>query len=203
MLAPRAEALTDRTTTYIYLSDVSDPSELGSEPDSRLPARDLRAHKQSGWCVREERLGSPAPNRQRSTASRRKTHKIVPQQKLVRWWRRGPTYSRTQPRRTAHRAQSVTRASSAASPTAAFVGGSCARTNNRGGACVSRDWAPTPRTGRGARPAAEQKTPWRTTRVRWWCCGPNSRLVSIKEEEDVQFAGARGQGALPQWFGFT
>ena len=35
-LAPRSDALADRTTPYICLSEVSDPSELGSEPDSWL-----------------------------------------------------------------------------------------------------------------------------------------------------------------------
>ena len=81
MVAPRADALTDRTTTYSKKSAVSDPSELGSEPDSWLDSSRLRAHERSGWCVREQRLGSHAPNRQRSTASRRKTHKTVPQLK--------------------------------------------------------------------------------------------------------------------------
>ena len=36
LVAPRADALTDRTTTYSVVSPVSDPSELGSEPDSWL-----------------------------------------------------------------------------------------------------------------------------------------------------------------------
>jgi hypothetical protein len=36
LVAPRADALTDRTTTYSPKSAVSDPSELGSEPDSWL-----------------------------------------------------------------------------------------------------------------------------------------------------------------------
>ncbi len=71
LVAPRADALTDRTTAYRYLSPVSDPSELGSEPDSWLDSRSLRAHERSGWCVREQRLGSHAPKRLKSTASRR------------------------------------------------------------------------------------------------------------------------------------
>ena len=41
----RAEALTDRTTTHRFASVVSDPSELGSEPDSWLENRSLRARK--------------------------------------------------------------------------------------------------------------------------------------------------------------
>ena len=36
LVAPRADALTDRTITYSCVSPVSDPSELGSEPDSWL-----------------------------------------------------------------------------------------------------------------------------------------------------------------------
>ena len=36
LMAPRADAHTDRTTTYSFVSAVSDPSELGSEPDSWL-----------------------------------------------------------------------------------------------------------------------------------------------------------------------
>ena len=75
MVAPRFDALTDRTTTYSCVNPVSDPSELGSEPDSWLEPSCLRAHERSGWCVREQRLGSRAPNRQRSTASGRKTTK--------------------------------------------------------------------------------------------------------------------------------
>ena len=41
----RAEGLTDRTTTYSCLSPVRDPSELGSQPDSWLWYRLLRARK--------------------------------------------------------------------------------------------------------------------------------------------------------------
>ena len=100
LVAPRADALTDRTTTYSAVSAVSDPSQLGSEPDSWLSKRSLRAHERSGWCVREQRLGSHAPNRQRSTAGRTTTKKNVPQQKLVRWWHRGATHSRTGSQRT-------------------------------------------------------------------------------------------------------
>ena len=48
MVAPRADALTDRTTTYSIVSPASDPSELGSEPDSCLDARFLRAHDTIG-----------------------------------------------------------------------------------------------------------------------------------------------------------
>ncbi len=62
LVAPRADALTDRTTTYRYLNAVSDPSQLGSEPDSWLLSMYLRAHDRSGWCVCQ-RLGSHAPNR--------------------------------------------------------------------------------------------------------------------------------------------
>ncbi len=47
MVAKRAEALTDRTTTYSMFSAVSDPSELGSEPDSWLLLRHLRAYERS------------------------------------------------------------------------------------------------------------------------------------------------------------
>ncbi len=36
LVAPRADALTHRITTYRIISAVSDPSELGSEPDSWL-----------------------------------------------------------------------------------------------------------------------------------------------------------------------
>ena len=36
LVLPRADALADRTTTYSHVSPVSDPSELGSEPDSCL-----------------------------------------------------------------------------------------------------------------------------------------------------------------------
>ena len=84
MVVLRADALTDRTSTYRYVSPVSDPSELGSEPDSWLLPRPLRAHERSGWCVREQRMGSHAPNRQRRTASRRNTKQTVAQRKLVR-----------------------------------------------------------------------------------------------------------------------
>ena len=45
-MVTRTEALTDRTTTHSrYLSPVIDPSELGSEPDSWLEFRYLRARK--------------------------------------------------------------------------------------------------------------------------------------------------------------
>ncbi len=37
LVALRADALTDRTTTYRSVSEGSDPSELSSEPDSWLP----------------------------------------------------------------------------------------------------------------------------------------------------------------------
>ncbi len=42
-MVPRAKTLTDRTTTHRFWSPVSDPSELGSEPDSWLEYRYLRA----------------------------------------------------------------------------------------------------------------------------------------------------------------
>ncbi len=42
-MVPRAKALTDRTKTHRYESAVSDPSELGSEPDSLFNCRALRA----------------------------------------------------------------------------------------------------------------------------------------------------------------
>ncbi len=57
-MAPRADALTNRTTTYSALSAASDPSELGSEPDSWLLLRYLRAHERSGRCAREQRLAA-------------------------------------------------------------------------------------------------------------------------------------------------
>ncbi len=41
-MVPRAKALTDRTTTHRNTSPVSDPSELGSEPESWLEYRSLR-----------------------------------------------------------------------------------------------------------------------------------------------------------------
>ncbi len=44
-MVTQAEALTDRTTTHRLASVVSDPSELGSEPDSWLENRLLRARK--------------------------------------------------------------------------------------------------------------------------------------------------------------
>ena len=44
-VGPRAKALTARATTHRYASPVSDPSELGSEPDSWLENRSLRARK--------------------------------------------------------------------------------------------------------------------------------------------------------------
>ena len=100
LVAPRADALTDRTTTYSSLSARSDPSELGSEPDSWLHSRSLRAHERSGWCVREQRLGQPR-TKPAEEHGQQKNHKTVPQHKLVRWWLRGPTYSRTGPQRTA------------------------------------------------------------------------------------------------------
>jgi hypothetical protein len=34
LVVPRAKALTERTTTHSFRSAASDPSELGSEPDS-------------------------------------------------------------------------------------------------------------------------------------------------------------------------
>ncbi len=42
-MVPRAKALTDRTTTHRSESAVSDPIELGSEPDSWLEDMYLRA----------------------------------------------------------------------------------------------------------------------------------------------------------------
>ncbi len=42
-MVPRAKALTDRTTTHKYWSPFSDPSQLGSEPDSWLEYSSLRA----------------------------------------------------------------------------------------------------------------------------------------------------------------
>jgi hypothetical protein len=41
----RGEALTDRTATHRPISPLSDPSELGSEPDSWLESRCLRTCK--------------------------------------------------------------------------------------------------------------------------------------------------------------
>ncbi len=41
----RAEALTDRTATHRPVSLVSDPSELGNEPDSWSEYRNLRTGK--------------------------------------------------------------------------------------------------------------------------------------------------------------
>ena len=67
MVLPRADALVDRTTTYSPVSPVSDPSKLGSEPDSWLELRPLREHERSGRRAREQRLGSHATNGQRST----------------------------------------------------------------------------------------------------------------------------------------
>ena len=100
LVASRFDVLMDRTTTYRLLSFVSDPSELGSEPDSWLVPRLLRAHGRSGWCVRDQRAGSNASKRQKSTASRRNRQQTVPQHKLVRSWRRVSTHSRTGPQRT-------------------------------------------------------------------------------------------------------
>ena len=60
-MVQRAKALTDRTTTHRYRSAVSDPSELGSEPDSWLKYSALRARMKIhvvGTCVRA-RLGQP------------------------------------------------------------------------------------------------------------------------------------------------
>ena len=51
LVVPRASALTDRTTTHMYTSPVSDPSELGSEPDSWLEYRYLRARNIAGTRV--------------------------------------------------------------------------------------------------------------------------------------------------------
>jgi hypothetical protein len=51
VVVPQANALTDRTTTHRYTSPVSDPSELGSEPDSWLEYRFLRARKIAGTRV--------------------------------------------------------------------------------------------------------------------------------------------------------
>ena len=48
---PRANALTDRTTTHMFTSACSDPSELGSEPDSWLEYSHLRARKIAGTRV--------------------------------------------------------------------------------------------------------------------------------------------------------
>ena len=42
-MVPRTKALADRTMAHIRASPVSDPSELGSEPDSWLEYRYLRA----------------------------------------------------------------------------------------------------------------------------------------------------------------
>ena len=51
MVVPRANARTDRTTTHICLSACSEPSELGSEPDSWLEYRDLYARNIAGTRV--------------------------------------------------------------------------------------------------------------------------------------------------------
>ena len=42
-MVPRTKALADRTMAHIRASPVSDPSELGSEPDSWLENSALRA----------------------------------------------------------------------------------------------------------------------------------------------------------------
>ena len=68
-MAPRADALADKTTTYSLSSQVSDPSLLGNEPDSWLEESSLRAHERSRRCAREQRLGRHAPNRQWSAAN--------------------------------------------------------------------------------------------------------------------------------------
>ncbi len=126
--------------------------------------------------MRAQRLGLlQVPNRQRSTASRRKTTNRAAAKASA--WRRGPTYSRTGPQRTEYRARcsTKTQASSAASPSAGCCQGSCARTNDRGGAGVRAE------TGHpGPEPAEEhgqqnKKHRGAATRVRWWCCGPSRR----------------------------
>ena len=45
VVVPRANTLTHRTTTHISRSADSDPSELGSEPDSWVEYRPLRARE--------------------------------------------------------------------------------------------------------------------------------------------------------------
>ncbi len=60
----RAEALTDKTATHRRASPVSDPSELGSEPDSCLECKDnLRTRKIMGKRVT---LGGQATHGRRS-----------------------------------------------------------------------------------------------------------------------------------------
>ncbi len=58
----RAAALTDRTATHRYMSVASDPSDLGSEPESWLECRYLRVRKKIQIVgTREPRAGAAMP----------------------------------------------------------------------------------------------------------------------------------------------
>ena len=65
---PREKALTKRTTAHRYLRFVSDPSELGSEPDSWLDSRYLRVRMKIRTVGEEDKPTS------RSRESRRRRH---------------------------------------------------------------------------------------------------------------------------------
>jgi hypothetical protein len=65
----QAEALTDRTTTHRSLRFVSDPSELGSEPESWLEYSSLRARKKI------QVVGTRASRDPGQPAEEDKTHK--------------------------------------------------------------------------------------------------------------------------------
>ncbi len=59
-VVPRADARTGKTITYSRASSVSDPSELGSVPESRLVPRSLCV--QDWELARLQQLGSRAAN---------------------------------------------------------------------------------------------------------------------------------------------
>ncbi len=72
-MVPQSETLTDRTTTHRNASPVSDPSELGSEPDSWLLFSCLRARvKTHNMGMRVSRDSGQPRHGQAATSRQRK-----------------------------------------------------------------------------------------------------------------------------------
>jgi hypothetical protein len=163
----RANAVAERTTTHKDPSPAIDPSELGTEPSSRLLLKSLRVQHRTrtqrrDWAATHNtgrRVCSPAEHNHRGGCTALSAAALALQ-------RADPLADRT----TTHRCVSpVSFPRELGSEPASRLLLSCLDTQDRrqtceerpcprrsGGAHVSRDWASTPRTGGEVRGADEQ-----------------------------------------------
>ena len=89
-MVPQAETVTGRTTTHRYWSPVSDPSELGSEPDSWLESSNLRARMKTHNVGRRVSRDSGQPRHGQAVTSRqqKKTKHNITRERAAAWCRR-------------------------------------------------------------------------------------------------------------------